>query len=291
MSLLPIAVAVAAGIGLGVIAWSPRPRVGIIATTTVAALISAAVLTIVSATAIAFLLGPAQRAQFVAWCRILPLHHEVGLAEGLGSILVLAWVTGNAGRILWARRAAGAGTAGRRLSVRASDRPFAYAVPGRPGCVVVSTGLLSALKPRERQVVFAHERAHLVARHDRHLLVAALADAIVPVLRPLTARLRLATERAADEEAVLAMGGDRRIVASAIAKAALSGDAYQRTALPAFGRNGVVARVSSLIGPTPGPVQRRAGAVISLFGAAMVLIATAVQAHGLATLAVHICVG
>ena len=56
--------------------------------------------------------------------------------------------------------------------------PFiAFAVPGDPGCVVVSRGLLDRLEPRERKVVFAHERAHLRLGHHRYLHASEVAAA------------------------------------------------------------------------------------------------------------------
>lgn len=43
--------------------------------------------------------------------------------------------------------------------------PVAFAVPGRGGRIVISGGLLSALRPRERAALLAHEAAHLRLRH------------------------------------------------------------------------------------------------------------------------------
>jgi Zn-dependent protease with chaperone function len=97
------------------------------------------------------------------------------------------------------------------LSILDTAEPIAYAAPGDPGCVVVSKGLLDVLAPRERQVVLAHERAHLHHNHHRYLLAAELAVAVVPVLRPLVVQIRFATERSADESAVAALGGDREL--------------------------------------------------------------------------------
>ena len=39
----------------------------------------------------------------------------------------------------------------------------AYAVPGWPGRIVVTAGMLDALNPDERRVLLAHERAHAAA--------------------------------------------------------------------------------------------------------------------------------
>ena len=53
----------------------------------------------------------------------------------------------------------------------------AYAVPGRPGRIVVSSGLLRALTAAERRGVLAHERAHLRHHHHVHHTAAQLAAA------------------------------------------------------------------------------------------------------------------
>jgi len=86
----------------------------------------------------------------------------------------------------------------------------AYAVPGRRPQVVVSDGLASAIGPEALSFVIEHERAHLRRRHGRYLLLAALVEAVAagvaPVARSALA-LRLAVERAADEEAA---GADLR---------------------------------------------------------------------------------
>ncbi|WP_240678378.1 M48 family metalloprotease [Streptomyces griseoviridis] len=71
------------------------------------------------------------------------------------------------------------------LYVRQDDRPDAYALPGRPGRVVVTTGMLRALDAREREVLFAHERAHLAGRHHLFAVCAESAAALHPALRAL----------------------------------------------------------------------------------------------------------
>ncbi|CAN5754244.1 hypothetical protein BH20ACT4_BH20ACT4_06730 [soil metagenome] len=66
-----------------------------------------------------------------------------------------------------------------------------------------------------------YERAHVTHHHHRHLATAEVAAAIMPLVRPLLTRLRFATERWADETAACEIG-DRRLVARAIARAALA---------------------------------------------------------------------
>ena len=64
---------------------------------------------------------------------------------------------------------AATGTAGGDLTVLDDAGPDAYALPGRPGAIVVTTGMLRALDPAEREVLLAHERAHLAGRHHLFL--------------------------------------------------------------------------------------------------------------------------
>lgn len=130
-----------------------------------------------------------------------------------------------------------------------TDVPIAVAIPGRHGGVLVSRGLLRDLTSEELHVVFQHETSHLRHRHHRYLAAGALASAVLPPLRSLAARLRLATERWADEDAAEATG-DRAAVARTIAKVAL---AQPRGPGPAsaFAESGIVERVEALLGRPP----------------------------------------
>ncbi|MEV0115260.1 M56 family metallopeptidase [Streptomyces sp. NPDC050844] len=145
------------------------------------------------------------------------------------------------------------------VAVLTDDVPYAYALPGglrggRRGRIVVSTGLLAGLQPPERRALFAHERAHLAARHHRFLLAAQLAARANPFLRPLRTSLTFTTERWADEDAARAVR-DRRVVARAIGKAALaSGTGSGAGATPAPTLAGLAA---------PGPVPRRVAALLA----------------------------
>lgn len=287
---LPILALLAVAVVLGHAPWELPPRLAVRALALVAAVAATTVALVVVATAAGFVLGPARRAEVVEWCRIVPLHHEVQLLEGLAALIVSAVMAVRSWRVLHRRRLAVAATVGRRLSILDTPEPVAYAAPGRPGCVVVSTGLLSALAPRERQVVFAHERAHLRQRHHRYLLVGSLAVAIVPILRPLVERLRLATERCADEEAASALGGDRQLVATAITKAALSTTAFNGV-VPAFNGGPVVARVNALIGSPPGVWRAGTGLASLVAGTGAAVGAGFVQVHHLWVVVDHICNG
>ncbi|WP_406331745.1 M56 family metallopeptidase [Streptomyces sp. NBC_00203] len=87
------------------------------------------------------------------------------------------------------------------LAVVDDPVPAAFALPGTPGRVVVSSGMLQALSTDERRALLAHERAHLSHRHHLFLLVLQLAAAVNPLLRPLVREGAFAVERWADEAA------------------------------------------------------------------------------------------
>lgn len=97
------------------------------------------------------------------------------------------------------------GTGG-ELAVVRDTAPDAYALPGRPGRIVVTTGMLRALAPAEREALFAHERAHLAGRHHLFSAAAELASLCHPALRGLREPLGYALERCADESAAGAVG-------------------------------------------------------------------------------------
>src|SRR5207253_10714450 len=99
--------------------------------------------------------------------------------------------------------------------------PDAYAVPGLSGRVVVSTGMLRALRADERRVLLAHERAHLAHHHYAYVQLVSLAAAANPLLRPVVRAVRDAAERWADEVAAHEVGS-RRLAAQALARAGLA---------------------------------------------------------------------
>ncbi|MEU6665709.1 M56 family metallopeptidase [Streptomyces sp. NPDC046727] len=151
-----------------------------------------------------------------------------------------------------ARRAL-AGVPGPTVAVLPDSTPYAYALPGGRGRgrIVVTTGLLAGLAPAERRALFAHERAHLTARHHRHLLAAHLAARANPFLRPLRTAVVYTAERWADEEAARAVG-DRRTVARAIGKAALLSPGTPVPTPAALAATGPVPRrVAALLAPAP----------------------------------------
>lgn len=143
--------------------------------------------------------------------------------------------------------------------------PYAYALPGRPGRVLVSQGMWACLDAAERRALLAHERAHLAGRHHGLLLLARLAACANPLLRPLCPALAYGAERWADEDAARVVG-DRRLTALAVGKAALSsGSAGVSGALASRAGRGAAAGLPAFASPVRGgggPVPRRVAALL-----------------------------
>ncbi|MFH9467796.1 M56 family metallopeptidase [Streptomyces clavifer] len=137
------------------------------------------------------------------------------------------------------------------VAVLPDEAPYAYALPGPKGRIVVSTSLLSCLDSSERRALFAHERAHLAGRHHRFLLIVQLAARANPFLRPLRTAVAYTAERWADEDAAAAVG-NRRVVARAIGRAALVSRGAPGVTLAGLAAPGPVPRrVAALLGPAP----------------------------------------
>ncbi|WP_330334182.1 M56 family metallopeptidase [Streptomyces sp. NBC_00536] len=155
------------------------------------------------------------------------------------------------------------------LCVLRDSRPDAYALPGGPrgrGRIVVTTGMLRSLEPREREALLAHERAHLAARHHLFLAAAQLAGWCHPALAAAVPQVSYAAERAADESAARATGS-RTLTAHAVGRAALAvtrgGERPGGSVLAAGAVTGPVpARVRALL--TQEPARRVAPALLAM---------------------------
>lgn len=135
------------------------------------------------------------------------------------------------------------------LVVTQDDDCIAYALPGRPGRIVISRGMLTALNAHERRALLAHERTHLACRHHLFLTAAHLAAVLNPLLRPLRSAVAYSVERWADEAAACEVA-DRRVTAQAVGKAAL---ATRRAPQPQL----------VALHATAGPVPRRVAALLA----------------------------
>ncbi|WP_344438958.1 M48 family metalloprotease [Kitasatospora nipponensis] len=170
----------------------------------------------------------------------------------LACAVLLARASWQRGRVLvHAHRQCRQLPAGGELAVVEDPVPDAFALPGAPGRVVVSTGMLRAVSSVELEALLAHERAHLHHRHHLFLLALRLAAAACPLLHPLAREGAFAIERWADEEGARAVG-DRTAMARALARAALAGKRHGR-ATPLLGATGgpVPRRMRSLLSPLP----------------------------------------
>lgn len=274
--LLPLMVIVAGLTGAGI--GQRRLHPGLVAwvLTAVAA---------VGATVIVWLLVTLSLGTLTAWCREGGLQPAIPASLSTASIawsiiaVYRAWRCER--RYRWARALA---RSGERIEILDQARPIAYSLPGRRGRIVVSQGMLDALTAPEREVLFAHEQSHVDRRHDRLLHVVELATAVVPPMVFLARRVRFATERWADEDAVGAVG-DRRLVARTIARAALVQAGAVSVGLPIAGL-GVRARVEDLLHEPPAPHLALAALAIT---SVVVMAASGVQLHHLYGLTERIC--
>ncbi|MDI1461350.1 M56 family metallopeptidase [Catellatospora sp. KI3] len=205
-----------------------------------------------------------------------PVPGLVALAAGLMLLVSVGRLIADVRlrwRVLRELRAAGTPTAG--LVVADWAEPFAVAVPGRPGHVLVTSGMLRVLSAGEQRVLFAHENAHLRGRHHQWVTATSWAVAVNPLLYPMASLVGHLVERWADEDAA-AVVGDRRLVAQAVAKASLAG--RRRQVAPAMGMSGsgAVERVMAMQCPRTASRWQPVAGVAALCAA--LLAATAVAA-------------
>lgn len=267
-----------------VIAWITRsrcrPALATVASTL--SLASAALGTVTALTLYAIAFTTSERVSRL--CSVLLGHsvhrHPAGAAVAVGALVFIAWrCTVVVRRHLAVVRPY---RNGETLVILDEPAPRAFAVPGRPGTVVVSSGLVRSLTPEERLVVLAHERAHLDRRHHRYTLIADLAVAVLPFARPFAASVRHSTERWADEIAAATVG-NRQLVGETIAKTALAAGPVGTFA---FGGDHIVNRVETLLSPAMQPP--RGAAAMSVLGCATALGGAALQLHHFAGVLIHV---
>ncbi|MGW2524475.1 M56 family metallopeptidase [Streptomyces sp. NPDC001617] len=172
----------------------------------------------------------------------------LALTAGLGALGVAA--VRQVRHVLWARRECGRVPGDTELAVLDDEAPQAFALPGAPGRIVVSRGMLRCLSDGEREALLAHERAHLRGRHHLFQTVWRLAAAVNPLLRPLAEAGGFVLERWADEEAAARIGS-RTVVARAVGRAALASAGAARPATLAATGGAVPQRVQALLAPPP----------------------------------------
>lgn len=286
--LLPVTVSLlAAGLGglsqryfrPAIAAWSLTVSTVLAA----AAALSAALMTIVSFVHVAPVSG-----DFLSWC--LGIEHdparvpwvEAGLAS---TFLAIASVRLRRCRARY--RSLSPDDAGDDVELIDGEQPLAYTLPGRCGRIVVSSGMLRALSDDEQRVLFSHERSHLHRRHDLFLYAVDLGVAIVPPLAPMSRFVRFATERWADEDAARTVG-DRRLVARAVARAAIAQNSVVQPGLALAGL-GVRSRVEQLLEDPTEPSKLRGALLLTAGLTATVAASASLQVHHLAMVIEQLC--
>jgi Zn-dependent protease with chaperone function len=193
--------------------------------------------------------------------------YGISVAMLAGILLTAAAVATTACSIRWYRGLTDCYREARRLPghaqavVTGDQFASAYALPGRPGRIVMTAGMLEALDDTGRAVLLAHERAHLARFHHRYTAAVRLAAAANPMLRPAAQAVEYTVERWADEEAA-AVIGDRRLVAQAIGRAARAATP-RRPAAAMVGVLGAVFLAGHPNAPTAGPIPRRVAAMLA----------------------------
>ncbi len=181
-----------------------------------------------------------------------------GVAAAAAAAVLLVSALVYLGHVAWeltrARRACRQLTpAGDQLMITPDEHPAAYSlpVPLPGGAIVVSTGMLRLLPADERRALLAHESAHLRRFHIGFVLLASLAAAANPLLRPVARQVRLAVELWADQLAAREVG-DPRVVARALARASLAASRPRPGGFRlAVAESDVRARVGALTGLPP----------------------------------------
>ena len=264
-----------------------RPRCATTFLCCLAAGSAAALLATLSIPAFAFLADVGARAG-VSWCRdVLTGGHAPSPFIGGGASFLLGWAVVRGWRTVRRQQLLRDLSFNGEVVIVPSDRVVAYAVPGRPGHVVVSAGMRDVLDDDEYSALLAHERAHLDGRHHRFVLIGNIAAAAFPILRPLAHQIEFSTERCADETAAVVVG-DRSLVARAIAAAALA----DHDQAPSLGlvNLGVVGRVEALLEEEGSRTRSlEVVAAIGLLAVMVNLFGSLVELHHSIMFATHIC--
>ena len=174
-----------------------------------------------------------------------------------------------------ARLAAALPAIGGELAVIDIPDREAFAVPGRPGRIVLTTGLLRSLDAAQRRALLAHERAHLRHRHHIHHTAAHLAAAANPLLARIPAIVELSCERWADEDAALLSRRDT--VADALTRAAIRTTHTAPAVVLAAAASDVLVRVAALHAPQARLSRWRVGLMLGLLAASTVAVAVAMR--------------
>jgi Zn-dependent protease with chaperone function len=194
-----------------------------------------------------------------------PIPNAIGAIAGLAlagaAIAVIAVFRNRARALAAAYRHAAELDGCDRVVVVPGPAIEAYALPGKPGRIVVSDRLLNRLDANGQSALIAHEQAHLSGRHYLFAAAARLAAAANPMLLPVARAVEYTVERWADEHAAV-VTGDRELVAATIGQVALlAGPRPARMPRMSLGILSSRARRVSLA--LAGPVPRRVAALLT----------------------------
>ena len=288
---LPLLVAIATGLSAGLVQRRLPPPLAARLLTSMAVAAFVAVGWGLALVAFGYLVQISWIADLAGWChRLIPGHDRPSTLMGTASIGLL--VFGAARMVAGIRRdralTRALSTGAPAIDVLPLAQATAFAVPGKPGHIVVSQPMLDCLDADEQRVLFAHEQAHLDHHHHRYVRWADLAASTLPILRPLAANVRFATERWADEVAAASVGS-RALVARSIAKAALAGVPAPAPLLGING-SGVPARVDALLNPERQQPWLTTPAVVGAYLAMLITLgASTLQLHHFIAFARHVC--
>ncbi|MFB8176669.1 M56 family metallopeptidase [Streptomyces sp. NPDC055966] len=269
---VPLLLSLVAPLGARPLAERCEPRLATWLLTASALVLGAASTISLGLLAVTGLIRVPRLAALGHWSAATARHDDpAALSVALLAGLLLGVAVLMAARMLWRRTRSLASAAWdaacmparEGLVVLTDDAPDAFALPGLPGRVVVSTGMLRTLDETEHGILLAHERAHLTAHHYAFVALAQFGAAANPVLRPLATAVTYTIERWADESAA-AQAGDRRRVARTVGKAALAAlrtPAPARAAGTTLGILGILGRRGPLA--SAGPVPRRVAALLA----------------------------
>lgn len=223
---------------------------------------------------------PAPLAAFVRDHGSAPVWLTIASGGVLVMMLTAIAVFGFQG--LRVRRAA---PAGRGVIIVRDSHAVAFSMGGSQQRIVLSSGLLDVLDQEEVRVVLAHERSHLRHRHGLMAFTISMTGRLCPWLRPVCDRGCFVLERWADEDAAIDVG-NRAIVASAIARAALAGEPpVHRTG---FLNRAAEARVKAMLSAPPTPSNlREKVALASTTVATTGMAGSALQLHHAVHSALH----
>jgi beta-lactamase regulating signal transducer with metallopeptidase domain len=280
---VPLICALAVTAAAAVIARRASPRPGAVALVAAALAAAIAADTALAVLVAARLLDAAPVAALLRWRaeapRPIPVPVPVSLIAA-GALVALAAAAAVDWRraersIRRVRKLHANALPGELIVVRSPD-VLAHALPAMgasPGRIIVSDAMLRALDPSERRAMLAHERSHLAHRHDRYRRLVRIAARINPLVRPAVPATDFLLERWADEDAARAVGS-RRLIAQALARAAVSAPRNRRYAEASFAAQRVTARVEALLAPSAGSrvalglaVALATAAVLSAVGA------------------------